>query len=668
VVRELASSPPPKSKADLVASWWLEAELARKAGQIPRARRYLRWILAAKPAEEEAWLELAELAGSDRERFAYLRQAYIFHPDSVRVQLELRQASDRLLRTQVNELRPRQAVPHCLPNNRIHSQPGEGRTSLGPRPAPRPLAASFDRPWWHLRLPISGLRLGKGPGIPWRSMRLPASGPRLRPDPAAWLAFLLPLAVYLATTCRTVYNLDSAEFSSAVHVLGIVRATGYPLYLLLGKVFATLMPIGEVGFRLNVMSALCAAATVLMLYHLARRLVGLRAAALAAALLFGFSYYFWAQAVVAEVYTLQTLLLCGLLLLLLRWERNRADGLLAATGLLYGLSVGNHLSSLLVAPGLGAFLLAVAGKDVLAPRRLLYFAGSMVAGLGVYVYLPLRYLAAPAFNYAGHYDAAGNFVPLDLTRLENLWWLVSGQGFHDLMLGYRPAEMVAEMGATIHRLWAAFLGVGLLPGLLGAWVQGRRRPQYLLLLGLTFLANIAFFTTYRVVDKASMFVSAYLIWAVWIAEGSAWIVGWLQEQQSGVKRPSPAWAWALALVALVALPVNAPLVNVRDDTRARDRAEAILEAAGPEAIVFGWWASAPPVQYLQVVEGQRPDVLVINRFLIGAPEMYALVDRSLGSRPVYVVELDEGLTNAYDAWPVGPMFELRPRELAGVGP
>jgi hypothetical protein len=203
---------------------------------------------------------------------------------------------------------------------------------------------------------------------------------------------------------------------------------------------------------------------------------------------------------------------------------------------------------------------------------------------------------------------------------------------------------------------------------LGIWAQGRRRPQYLLLFGLAFIANMAFFTTYRVVDKASMFVPAYLIWAVWIAEGCAWIIAWLEEQRAGARSPAPAWAWALSLLAVAALLVNAPLLDVRHDTRARDRAAAILEAAEPEGIVFGWWTSVPPVQYLQIVEGQRPDVLVINRFLIGAEEMYSLIDRSLGNRPVYVVELDEGLTTAYAVLPVGPMFELRARTLAGVGP
>jgi hypothetical protein len=116
----------------------------------------------------------------------------------------------------------------------------------------------------------------------------------------------------------------------------------------------------------------------------------------------------------------------------------------------------------------------------------------------------------------------------------------------------------------------------------------------------------------------------------------------------------------------VALVVNWPLVNVRTDTRARDCAEAAFALARPGAIIFGWWTSAPPMHYLQTVEEQRPDVLVINRFLIGTREMYALIDRSLGRRAVYVMELDEALMTKYRTEAIGPMFELKPRGLAGL--
>ena len=54
-----------------------------------------------------------------------------------------------------------------------------------------------------------------------------------------WVAvgmFALPLFLYWLTLAPTIYNLDSAEFTTAVATNGIIRATGYPLYLLVGKI------------------------------------------------------------------------------------------------------------------------------------------------------------------------------------------------------------------------------------------------------------------------------------------------------------------------------------------------------------------------------------------------------------------------------------------------
>jgi 4-amino-4-deoxy-L-arabinose transferase-like glycosyltransferase len=654
VERGATHLPPKKKVSRQIATWWHEAEVAIRAGQKARASRYLRWILACSAEEEEAWLWLARLAPNEQAEAAYLRQAYTFFPDSTRVQTYLREARDRQLQATARPLKPRQLVPHCLPNTRQAAHPRRHQRQTATSSNPSGLAQDQAHPV----IAMVADRLWPLPTFTFMS----------RVDLAAWLAFLLPLSVYLLTACTTVYNLDSAEFSAAVHVLGIVRATGYPLYLLLGKAFTLLLPVGDVGFRLNVLSALCAAGTTALLYRFIRRLTRQRAASLAASLLFAFSYYFWAQAVVAEVYTLHTLLMISLFLLLERWTHSLADGLLVAIGLLYGLSFGNHMSTLLLAPGIGLYLLVVAGRDLFRPRRLLLLAGPFLVGLLVYLYLPLRYLADPIFNYAGHFDSTGNFVPLDMTRPQNLWWLITGQGFQKLMFDYGPGELLSELQGVAHRLWGNFLGIGILPGLLGAIIQIRRRPRHLLLLAPIFAANLVFFVNYRIVDKEVMFVPAYLIWTIWIGEGFAWLVHWVQDQRAAASKRAPAWAWVLALLALAALLVNWPLVDVHGDSRARDRAEAILSVAGPDAIVFGWWTSAPPMHYLQIVENRRPDVLVINRFLIGADEMYDLIDRSLGRRPVYTVELDEGLVNVYRAVSLGPMFELMPHQVAGAQP
>jgi len=117
------------SGAQQIAAWWLEVEAATSSGSLPRARRFLRWILACCPEDEEAWLRLARLAFSQDARLAYLRQAYAFHPDSLRVQAALRKARGEQLELAVGDLRRGGAVLRCLPDERRNGN-GNGNGKL----------------------------------------------------------------------------------------------------------------------------------------------------------------------------------------------------------------------------------------------------------------------------------------------------------------------------------------------------------------------------------------------------------------------------------------------------------------------------------------------------------------------------------------------------------
>jgi hypothetical protein len=101
-----------------VATWWREAETAARSNRLARARRFLRWILACCPDDEEAWLWLARLASNQEARIAYLRQAYAFSRDSARVQAALRQARSQQLEAAVGDLKPGRSLLRCLPDER----------------------------------------------------------------------------------------------------------------------------------------------------------------------------------------------------------------------------------------------------------------------------------------------------------------------------------------------------------------------------------------------------------------------------------------------------------------------------------------------------------------------------------------------------------------------
>jgi hypothetical protein len=114
-----------------ITHWWQEVEQAICSGQLPRARRFLRWIVACCPEEEEGWLVLAHLAGDTQEQIPILKSAYRFHPESQRVQAALRRARQRQLESSVGKLKTRGAVPRLLPDERqlpaqTHAHSGNG--------------------------------------------------------------------------------------------------------------------------------------------------------------------------------------------------------------------------------------------------------------------------------------------------------------------------------------------------------------------------------------------------------------------------------------------------------------------------------------------------------------------------------------------------------------
>jgi len=481
-------------------------------------------------------------------------------------------------------------------------------------------------------------------------------------DRPTLVAFGLPFALYLLTLAPTIYNLDSAELTTAAATGGIVRATGYPLYLLLGRAWSWL-PIGDVGFRLNLFSAFTGALTIALVERILRRLQVNSWARAGALGLLTCAPFFWGMSLIAEVYTLHTALMAGIVLLLMRWAESPQPRRLAWVALLVGLSLGHHAATILLIPGCLWYVLSVAPRRVIAPRALIPAVFALMLGVSVYLYLPLLYAAQPAFNYAGHYDAAGLFVPDNLHSIDGLLKLVTGRAFTGQMFAYQGNELLGEITHFVDQLSQAFFLVGVGPGLIGLVLLLRRDWRLGGMLVLMFAFSAGFYIDYRVVDKDTMFLPAYVIWAMWLAIGYAGLLKWI-----GMERDALARTWGVRLLragmvgaVLVATAWNWRLTDLSHDWSARERGESILRVAEPNALIFGWWDTAPVVEYLQRVEGQRPDVQAINRFLIAPTDMLRLVERDLGRRPIYIDSLTSDVLSVARARLAGPVYELRPR-------
>lgn len=439
----------------------------------------------------------------------------------------------------------------------------------------------------------------------------------------AVLAGAVPFAFYLRTLAPTVYGVDSAELSTGAYLLGIVHPPGSPGYLLLGHAF-TWLPVGDIGYRLNLFSASAAALSLCFLYAITRRLTGDTALAVLNSWFAGSTYYLWVTAVAAEVYALQGCFVLGAVALALRWRADRRPWTFHLLCFVLGFGLGVHPSLGLMLPGLA--VLACVGLDDGRPgsRRLEIGALCGLLGLSVYAYLPLRHLADLPLN------PARDYWHVDLASWDGFRWMVSGRAFERHFFALRLDALPAEIGPFGYHLWSNFSGLGALLGLVGLAGDFGRRPWLHAPLLLMFAGHLFFYLPYGAGDREMMFLPAYLIWAIWIGSGA----GFLARRLTLGGRLGAA---TLAAMAAFTTAMNFALVDLSDDWSARERGEALLEALPRDAVFAGNWPDLRIVEYLQVVEHRRPDIEPIDFVFTTHPQRVAvLVEKVRTKRPVFV--------------------------------
>ena len=313
--------------------------------------------------------------------------------------------------------------------------------------------------------------------------------------------FIVPFAVYLATLAPTLSwrneGRDGGDLISAICTLGIPHPPGYPLYTLLGKLFSTL-PLGDVAYRINLMSAFFGAAAVAAVFLCqvslwrrephegSRGRAGLALAlvpAVIGGLAFAFSRTFWSQATIAEVYTLGALL-NGLALLLVLGSPSSAErpraAYLIALGTVAGLSLGHHLANSLWLVACGTYLVLRRPAWLWRPRTVAMLAGGLALGLAPYLYLPVRAAAHPAANWG------------DPQTLAGFLWVVTAEPYRGLAFGMPLDQAMGRIPALAGLLVQQFNWLGVALGLTGIWAAVRAGPAFLAFSLLAFLSSVAY--------------------------------------------------------------------------------------------------------------------------------------------------------------------------------
>jgi transmembrane protein TMEM260 (protein O-mannosyltransferase) len=367
---------------------------------------------------------------------------------------------------------------------------------------------------------------------------------------------------------------DTGGLQAAVLWPEVSARQAYPLYYDLAAPFVRAVSVGNPARGLNLFSAILGAAAVGLLTFLCALVAESLAAGIAAGLLLAFSYTFWSQAIIAEVYTLHLALVLVGCLALYGYAKQPSRLRLAIFFGVYALAFGNHLSMILLLVPFAIFLLQV------TPDRRTLFAPATIA-------LAVMIAAAGALQYWPNLVSTwqvGDGATSWSDRFAAFWFDTTKVDWRESMvMGVRSDQLVDRVGMWWFDARQQFGVVGLLLAVVGAvrlWLISR--PWATLVL-LAYAINTLFAFTYNVGDTHVFYLPGHLFTA--FLAGAA-----LQSPVARTMKVRATGASVLIVLVLLYAGWRAwdtwPAIDRHDDRRADSLVTRLALGANPRSAVL----------------------------------------------------------------------------------
>lgn len=471
----------------------------------------------------------------------------------------------------------------------------------------------------------------------------------------AILVGIAALALYIRTLAPSLLWGDSAEFQTLSYTLGMTHPSGYMTQIMFGKLF-TYIPVGNIAYRVNLMSAFFGALAVTETYLIVRLLGGWRSAAVGASLLLTLTEGFWWRALLAESYAPAAGMLATVWLLVLLWRNTGRWVYLFLAGVAGGLSLGIHSTVVMTALSVLVFMALTARRR----EEWLAAAGGALLGtvmtFGFFFYLDHNNPPSSIYNtvYLTNISAFGLSEDQFNTPLKRFFAIFPANHFWSyyftasrVEVGRRLIEYLSSVP-----LWAIPLVV------LGALTLLRERLTEGLYPLLAFLVIWGFAVTVSFSVYREFYVPVTVIISVWFGAGASKLLSLLNrfptQNQTLIRVLRTVF-----MILLVALPVwNArrdlvPAINngyplfVRRDhiypvfapDKAINDARKILVRVEENAIVFAPWDKLYSYVYTAHIVNGRTSISFHEAWSTEeerlADSAIAYIDQNLDIRPIY---------------------------------
>jgi hypothetical protein len=417
-------------------------------------------------------------------------------------------------------------------------------------------------------------------------------------------------------------------------------AISHPLFYILG-IGAKYIPLGEYGYRVNLVSAVAAAVAVANLFLFVRLWLGRNFPAVIAALTLALSHTFWAHASIIETYTLWAALFFAELIMLLEYTKTRQIRYLYWLGLLNGLAIADHMLASMPLLCYSVFLIVLLLRKEIQFRHLGIVVLCWIIGA-----LPYEYLIIKNILQSG--DVAGTLASAAF-----------GERWRGAVLNTTlSAKIIKEDILFILLNFPTPNIVLFFAGCFALFRLSMSRALRNVLLGVTILFFVFAFR-YTVPDRYAFFIPFYCTVAVFMGLGTHLFQNRISGRVFGPLvlvfslLPIGVYAAAPALAEKMQFNIGTRSdIPYRDDYRyflqpwrtgdngAERFAQEALEVKEKEAVIYADQTTVGPLLYVQQVQRKRPDVKIVSGVIKseGAPKFdEQTIGQLLKERAVYVV-------------------------------
>ncbi|MGB9702660.1 MAG: DUF2723 domain-containing protein [Candidatus Kapaibacteriota bacterium] len=447
------------------------------------------------------------------------------------------------------------------------------------------------------------------------------------------IIIVFTLLVYVFTMNQFVSYTDNGELASACVVLGIAHPTGYPLFTILAHLWSLLpLQMSEI-MQLNLFSALVTSLSAAVLFlsiqyllsnltftyitknlksknkksdkasSIERKIIiskpQINAVAIVTALSYSFATTIWQQANSLEVYALELLLLNIVLYFSIRVYFSQDNKKLQILlSLAFGLAMTNHMSSVLLVPGL-LFLYFLNENNKLQFtsekfKGLLILFIPILLALTLYLYLPIRSSMEPVVNWGWVHRSFSKFL-YHLSGKQYQVWMFSGS-----------ETIIKNLKIYFSLLPYEFAFVGIVLILWG-FIALLRKKSLLWYFVLLIAGNIIYSVNYQIFDIDSYFILSFIVLFIILSIGLAKLIEY-----------KPFAIHFIGILFILNLVINFSENDHSEDFYVKEYTRNLLNNIDTNAIVISsqWDYFVGPFMYEQIVEGTRKDIILLEKELM----------------------------------------------------